>query len=329
LSDYAHFDAYRVSAAAADAWRKYDRWRAARIGWGAPLETIGDLCRSLRELSRPAPIACWSQGPHAGWEVYDGRKRTSPTPDELRAQAGHALASRITSLYWFNLSLKSLVQYRDTLDELTRVGREIRLLQDFLLEGDAYRYERVERDGRPDWDLASIASPRAAVLFALDLDYAPDPAEKVFKFGPARPARWAFALPEHLRKPADVFRIDAEGVQSVDHRETGNGIEISDRARLAAIYVATPSQDLRGELEKRRQALLTYEQSFPFDPAHQDEDFAQLKSLLDRRQVVFREPVIPNRSVVRGAVPAPQPSTARRARSGCARALPFRAYGAS
>ncbi len=84
---------------------------------GAPLETIGDMCRSLREISRPMPVAYWSQGPHDGWGGgfnLSGRKRRSPTPDELRAQAMHALATRITSLYWFNLSLKSLAKFPDT-----------------------------------------------------------------------------------------------------------------------------------------------------------------------------------------------------------------------
>ena len=107
---------------------------------GAPLETIGDMTRSLRDLNRPRPIAYWSQGAHAGWCCYGGRGRTSPTPDELRAQAYHALASRITSLYWFNLSLKSLVKFPDLIEPITRVNREIRLMEDLLLEGDAFEY---------------------------------------------------------------------------------------------------------------------------------------------------------------------------------------------
>jgi len=98
LSDFPHYDAYRVCAPSPDAWSKYERWDGQTIRWGAPLETIGDMTRSLRELNRPRPIAYWSQGAHNGWDSYGGRKRTSPTADELRAQAYHALASRITSL---------------------------------------------------------------------------------------------------------------------------------------------------------------------------------------------------------------------------------------
>jgi len=199
LSDYPHYDAYRVTAPSADAWWKYDRWGGVRIGWGAPLETIGDMCRSLRELSRPMACAVWSQGPHSGWEVYGGRMRTSPTPDEIRLQAYHAISTRITSLYWFNLSLESLVQWRDTLVELERIGREIRLLDEFLLEGDAYNFERVSTpEGKLDWDISLVCGPRAALLFALDLDYTPDPEERVFKFGSPREARWQFHLPHYI-----------------------------------------------------------------------------------------------------------------------------------
>ena len=113
ISDYPHYDAYRVTAPSPDAWSKYDRWEGQAIRWGAPLETIGEMTRSLRELNRPRPIAYWSQGAHHDWNGYGGRKRGSPTPDELRLQAYHALSSRITSLYWFNLSLRSLVTFPD------------------------------------------------------------------------------------------------------------------------------------------------------------------------------------------------------------------------
>lgn len=81
LSDFPHYDAYRVSAPAADVWRKYDWPDGKRIGWGAPLETIGDLSRSLRDLNRPLATAYWSQGPHEGWGNYGQRRRTGPTPD--------------------------------------------------------------------------------------------------------------------------------------------------------------------------------------------------------------------------------------------------------
>jgi hypothetical protein len=283
VSDYAHYDAYRVSAPSPDAWRKYDRWNGVTIAWGAPLETIGDMCRSLRELYRPASVAYWSQGPHHDWGVYGGRARTTPTPDELRLQAYHALATRITSLYWFNLSLKSLVKWRDTLDELTRVGREMRLLEEFYLTGDAYRYRQLQRAGRPDWDLASIAAPRGALLFALDLDYFPHPTNRVFTFRPPREATFAFDLPKWLQAPAEVFRVDADGVHDARWKPTATGVEITDMQNRVAIYVATKEGTLRAELARRQRELVAYEEAFGFDPAKNDADFATLKAFLDAK----------------------------------------------
>ncbi len=266
LSDFPHYDAYRVAAPAPDAWSLYDRWGGRKIRWGAPLETIGDMCRSLRDLNRPMPCGYWSQGPHDGWGGgWDGRTRRSPTPDELRAQALHALSTRITSLYWFNLSLKSLQKFPDTWEPMTRVGREIRMLEPFFLEGDAYRFERRTRDGAPDWDLASIAAPEAAVLFALDTAYVADAKENVFRFGPPRSASFAFALPAWLRQPKEVFRVDADGIHETQWRATESGVTIEDVRSSDAIYVATSSPQVRSGIEQRRQTAWVHEQQNPID----------------------------------------------------------------
>ena len=280
LSDFPHYDAYRVSAPSPDDWGKYDRWEGKRIRWGAPLETIGDMCRSLRELNRPRSTAYWSQGAHEGWERYGGRKRTSPTPDELRLQACYALASRITSLYWFNLSLKSLAKFPDLIEPMTRVGREIRMLDDFYLEGDAVSHERVIREGKPDWDLDIVAGPRAALLFALDLDYAPDDAEKVFRFGPPRETRFRFRLPAYLRNPAEVFRVDAEGTTAIQPNVEDGILEVRDRVSRVAIYLAAAQAGTRERIEARRQRLVAYESAFEFDPAHRPADLEALKRVI-------------------------------------------------
>jgi hypothetical protein len=276
LSDYPHYDAYRVCAPSPDAWFKYDRWGGRKIGWGAPLETIGDMCRSLRELNRPMPTAYWSQGPHHGWGPMWGRKRASPTPDELRLQAYHALANRITSLYWFNLSLPSLIKYRDTLDELTRIGREIRMLDQFYLEGDAYRHHRVLRDGQPDWDLASIVAPRGVLLFALDLDYEPSQTAHVFEFKPPRVATMFYELPIWCRAPAEVFRVDSEGTHEVAYRIVDGGINLTDTLHKVGIYVVAANPGQRADLDARREELVRAEEQFGFDPARNDADFAEL-----------------------------------------------------
>ena len=281
LSDYPHYDAYRVTAPAPDAWSQYDRWGGAKIRWGAPLETIGDMTRSLRDLNRPSPVAYWSQGAHDGWDRIGSRSRTSPTSDELRMQAYHGISSRITSLYWFNLSLKSLVAFRDLMEPIARIGREVRLLAPLLLEGDAYHYERQNgTDGKPQWDLASVCGPSGALLFALDLNYAPDPAEKVFRFGPDRAARFRFPMPAYLLGVKDVFRVDADGIHDVPWKHEGGTLVVEDRTSRAAIYVASQDRAFRTRWEVARLELLREEASVGFDPAGNDPDFLRLAALL-------------------------------------------------
>lgn len=279
LSDYPHYDAYRVTAPSPDAWGLYDRWGGDRLRWGAPIETIGDMTRSLRELNRPRPIAYWSQGAHEGWGRYGGRARTSPTPDELRAQAYHALAHRITSLYWFNLSLKSLVKFPDLIDPITRVNREIRLMADLLLEGDAFEYRRELEAGHPSWDLASVAGPGGALLFVLDLAYVPDPEEKVFQFTP-RDGTWRFKLPAYLAGPAEVFRLDADGVHDAAFAVEPDAITLRDRVRVAGIYVLAPEPGARARLQARQADLCRFEEGLGFDPARSGADLETLLRLL-------------------------------------------------
>lgn len=281
LSDYPHYDAYRVSAPSADAWGKYDRWDGKRIFWGAPLETIGAMSRSLRELNRPMPCAVWSQGPHSGWDVYGGRKRTSPTADELRVQAYHALSARVTSLYWFNLSAESLAMWRDTLDELGRIGRELRLIDEFLLTGDGYSYERAHTpDGAPDWDLSTVCGPDGALLFAVDLAYTADVQRREFVFGPPRAARFRFPLPVYLADVVDVFRLDADGLHSVPWTLEPGAVIIEEPMTKAAVYVAAPVSGTRERLEAERQALIAREDALGFDPARNDDHFAELRALV-------------------------------------------------
>lgn len=269
LSDYPHFDAYRVVAPAADAWRQYDRWGGRQISWGAPLETIGDLCRSLRELNRPASTAVWSQGPHHDWGggfFGGGRKRRSPTPDELRAQAMHALASRITSLYWFNLSPRSLKMFPDLWEPMTRVGREIRMLEPFYLTGSATHFERrTGPAGEPDWELSVISAPRGGVLFALDTAYTPDPQENVFRFDEPRPAQFSFPLPAWLRNPKQVVRVDAEGIHPVDWKLAAQGVEITDQASRDRVYLVVLDERDLADVEQRRQAALAREGEYALD----------------------------------------------------------------
>lgn len=280
LSDYPHYDAYRVTAPAADAWSKYDRWGGEVIRWGAPLETIGDMTRSLRELNRPRPIAYWSQGAHEGWEHYGGRLRTSPTAEELRVQAYHALASRITSLYWFNLSLKSLVKFPDLIDPITRIGREIKMLELFYLEGDASCYEPVLREGKPDWDLAVIAGPRGAVLFALDLAYLPDPHERVFKFGPPRAATLSWPVPGYLEQADQLWRVDADAIYPENLDRGNRRVSVRTQGSPVNNFLLSSDPKAGARLKARIHELVAEEESVDFDPARREPDLETLRALL-------------------------------------------------
>lgn len=267
LSDYPHFDAYRVVAPAADSWRAYDRWEGRSIRWGAPLETIGDLTRSLRDLNRPMPIAAWSQGPHDGWGgFFDGRRRRSPNPDELRSQALHAISSRITSLYWFNLSLEGLLRFPDTWEPIRQLGRELHALEPILLSGEAYTFERRRTaEGRPDWDLSAIVSPTATLLFALDTAYVIDPAVNEFRFAEPRPAEFRFRLPSWQRSPTELIRVDADGVSEADWRLEGEHVVISGSFSGDAIFLVGDEPKLRKDFLQRLNEARAQEAAHPVD----------------------------------------------------------------
>ncbi len=276
LSDYPHFDAYRVSAPAMDAWHRYDRWDGKKIAWGAPLEGVGVLTRSLLAQSRPAPIAAWAQNVHEGWRDQFMRKRKSPTPDEILTQAYEALANGVKSLYWYSLQSWSLLKYRDCIDITTRIGREIRALDDLYTAGDATWHQRVDKDGKPNLDLNVVAAPKAALLFAMDLDYHPDLDARVFKFRGSREVDAEFPLPAWLREPVDLFRIDAHGTHDVRWTVTEAGVKISDQVDRVAVYVATPDGNARAERAKRIEELKAAEAALGFDPAANDADFMVL-----------------------------------------------------
>ncbi|MFN5771077.1 MAG: hypothetical protein ACK44Z_17160 [Pirellulaceae bacterium] len=263
LSDYPHFDAYRVVAPAADSWRQYDRWGGRRISWGAPLETISVLTRSLRDLSRPVSIAAWSQGPHDGWGGFlDGRRRRSPTPAELRSQALHALASRITSLYWFNLSRKSLLKFPDTWDAMRRIGREIQMMAPTLLDGDAAYYQQLlDAQGRPEWDVSTIVSIQEMLIFALDLNYQISE-ENTFEFGDPRELQIDVPWTDAKHPPVDLFRWNADGIQEVEWRYENERIIIVDRGTEDCLYVASKQPTSRSSWETRRQEALAKENRF-------------------------------------------------------------------
>lgn len=284
LSDYPHYDAYRVIAPAADAWSRYERWDGKSIRWGAPLETIGTMTRSLRELSRPATIAYWSQGAHDGWGGVLSPRRGSPTAQELRAQAWQGLGNGIASLYWFNLSMKSLAKYPDLLEPIARIGIEIGMLKPILEEGTAYRYQRITIDGKPQWDLSSVVSSQAAMLVVNDLGYRIDEATRTFRFE-TRKGQWEFDLPIWLHGASKCYRIDADGVHDVQYRFESGRVVIEDNVEVVGVYVVTKDSangvSLRDTIELTRNRLLERNRSLGFDPIANPQDLKKLQKWVD------------------------------------------------
>ena len=280
LSDFPHYDAYRVIAPAADHWRGYDRWGGQRIAWGAPLETIGEMTRSLREHSRPKPIAYWSQGAHHDWGGLLAPRRGSPTPEELRSQAWHGLGNRITSLYWFNLSLKSLLKFPDLIEPITRVNREIRMLDDFLLRSDAFHRERLGEANSPQWEITSLASADGVLYVVHDLGYEIDPVEKVFRFG-MREFNSTVPVPNWLGEAKFLHRIDGSSVEPLEARMSANGLELSGKINVVGLFLLTNSTTLPEELLAELKRLKTVEQSVDFDPAGNAADLEILRKLME------------------------------------------------
>ena len=288
LCDYPHYDAYRVIAPAADSWSKYDRWGGKSIRWGAPLETIGDMTRSLRQQSRPVTIAYWSQGAHHDWGGVLSPRRGSPTPDELRSQAWQGLGNGIASLYWFNLSMKSLAKFPDLIDPIRRVGREIQLLKPILEQCVSYQYERQTNDGLLEWDLNSLVTRDTALLVVNDIGYAIDERSKTFRFE-KRAGVFPFQLPPWLSATKDgdadeqlsVFRIDSEGTHHVEFTIERRQINIRDSVSVAGVYIATRDKDLRRSIDAKHASLLQSELELGFNPVNSEADRKTLQSLVD------------------------------------------------
>ncbi|MFN9047466.1 MAG: hypothetical protein ACK5YC_05005 [Planctomyces sp.] len=275
LSDHPHYDAYRVIAPAADAWSRYDRWNGKSIRWGAPLETVGEMTRSLRELNRPRAIAYWSQGAHDGWGGFLSPRRGSPTADELRAQAWHALSARITSLYWFNLSLKSLLRFHDLIQPITEVNSEIRLLDELLLRSTALHHQAMPAGDQPDWEICVLGAPEAAIFVVHDVGYGIDEKTNTFRFQ-KRQGAWNFPRPAWLPSGAELFRVDASGTHDA-HGTVGEQVHIQDEVHVVGIYVATASPGLRQALQARLHTLLAREAELGIDPGSNEQDLEKLK----------------------------------------------------
>lgn len=278
IADWPQFDAYRVNAGSADEWLFYNRWGfCRRMLWGAPLEGIGEITRTLNYMERPAPIAAWSQHAHDGWfGKHNKRKHANPTSDEVLIQVYETLANGAKGLSYFSLMSWSMLMSRNTIDLSTRIGREIRMLEELYLAGDAYWHQRIGTTRKPSLDLSAVITPEHAMLFAIDLEYKRNTKEKVFEYTAIRQVSVSFELPAYLRNPKYVFRVDADGVHDVKWKATSTGVTVDDNLNKVAVYLATSDEKCRENIIARHASLLKKEKEIGFDPGNNDNDFKKL-----------------------------------------------------
>lgn len=263
LSDWPHFDAYRVNAPHADDWAGYERFGG--LAWGAPLESVGAMTRVLRKVSRPRPVAAWSQGAHYNWRsAMGGRRRLDPTPGELAMQAWQAVANGAQSLYWYSLESFSVLRSPDLLLPIMEIGRQVRVLDEVLETGDATWHAR--RDG---FDLNVVAAPEAAVLFAMDLGYRADADSKTFQWAGPRLLDAEFILPGWLRgEGAEVVQLRPGSLEKAQFQVTAGGVRLRGEVDSVSIYILFKKNEVGRILQQQLQSLIRTESDEKFDPAN-------------------------------------------------------------
>ncbi len=238
LSDFCHYDAYRVVAPFSDSWFKYTSYAPHKkyaIYWGAPLETTGDYMRSLAAMNRPNPVAAWTQGANT-WDTFPRFTKQveymdSPNPYELRVQAYLNVANGAASLYWFNIDGEDLLYYRETCLEMRDVNREFSVIGDYLVKQIPYWYERED-----NVDLNVNIGSDYAVLFATDLNYKISDGQ--YKYISADEERTMnFEIPDYLADYTELVKITKDGVVRCDSTYSDNTVTVKNKVDMTAVYV--------------------------------------------------------------------------------------------
>ena len=138
------------------------------------------------------------------------------------------------------------------------------MLDNYYLEGDAMSYQRVLRDGKPDWDLSVVAGQRGALLFALDSLQA-RPGREGLSIWPAAGGQLRFPLPAYAASRGKSSAW-TQRQTAVEHTEKDDALEIGDHVSRVAIYVAATCAGERARIEARGKSLLAEEASLGFDP---------------------------------------------------------------
>jgi len=277
LADIPSYDAYRVGAPMPD--------KSPHV-WGNRLELAADYTADLRANSFPRPIWVWAQGVHT-WDervwVNDELGRAVPTPEEARVQLWLQLSRGAKGVMWFRTLPESEVrqyytelaekampalepakreelveqvvqQFRETLEEMTRLNRVIKSVRHFLLRSDVGYRGQVRHASEPDkLDVMSLLAERAALVFVTNFAYEMHP--KGYQFREQKNVTVLARLPNWL-KAIDVFEVTPEGVKPVTwHLEKGH-VRLTWRTieeHVALVVVASDGQARQQILQAFRQ----------------------------------------------------------------------------
>ncbi|MGQ9540300.1 MAG: hypothetical protein ACUVTY_04310 [Armatimonadota bacterium] len=271
LADIPSYDAYRVGAPMPD---------ESPHPWGNRLELAGEYTSDLRANSLPRPIWVWAQGVHT-WDErvwVDGELgRAVPSPEEARVQLWFQLSRGAKGIMWFRTlpeeqmrqyytelaqkampslqqaKVQELVeqvvrQFRETLEEMTRLNRVLRSVRPFLLRSDVGYIGYVRTATEPDKiDVRSLVGERVALVFVTNFAYDMHP--KGYRFHEQRNVTVVARLPNWL-KAIDVFAVTPEGVKPVTwHLEKGH-VRLTWRMleEQVALVVVSPDGQARQQI---------------------------------------------------------------------------------
>ena len=271
--DYPHFDAYRVVAPHADKWGDYTKYGNKNVKWGSPLETIGDYMRTLNCISYPNPVAAWTQAMSDGWKSRARENAGNPNNLEMRIQAYEAVANGASSLYWFNMSGKNVVNNRQSLAEIQKINREIMVAGDLLSKSAPFWWQNHFMD----IDLNVLAGPDYAVLFAIDLKYEVSEKNQFVSSG-KRTEEMLFKIPDYLQRCNAALKITHEGISEVNVTINNNIATLTDTFDTAGMYILynSTNKELKEMLTDRYNKIKATEMTYHFDPINNDADFSIL-----------------------------------------------------
>ena len=279
LADIPCYDAYRVGAPMPD---------ESPHPWGNRLELAAEYTSDLRLNSLPKPFWVWAQGIHT-WDervwVNNELGRAVPTPEEARVQLWFQLSRGAKGVLWFRTlpedevrqyytelaekampaleptKVQELVeevvqQFRETLDEMTRLNRLLHAIRPILLHSDVGYPGQVRAATEPEkLDVMSIVGERVTLVFVTNFAYEMHP--KGYRFREQKNVTVVARLPNWL-KAIDVFAVTPDGVKPVTwHLEKGH-VRLTWRTlqeHVALAVVASDGQARQQVVQAFRQIL--------------------------------------------------------------------------